>query len=368
LGAGAAVAVSAIAIIIIRFIQRKRMIPWVAIICVLAAVVLTYAFASPVRARLNDQASRLANSLRHFQPPTDQYTFEGTSLTLTDDDGGSMTIVAVPAGSDSFCLNEVYVLDAGGKRVEQASESDSGQYTTRKYDVPGFGFIVIDQFADHFRFRGILFAVYTDQLLPIYKDKKPALTEDSVNAIGFKGYETWASGRGYIWSRSLPLMQRYPIIGSGPDSFVNEFPQRDVIGKQKYQDGNPYITVDKAHSLYIQTAVTTGGVSMLAVLILLLFYLVIAFASLISDARNPAKNPKDSPSDSFFSESYAMRIALLASVSAFAVSSMATDSTVATMSVFWIILGMGYGLEIMRQGSKIDDHGQNLKNQRIGVI
>ncbi|MGN1318267.1 MAG: hypothetical protein ACI4VF_04570, partial [Lachnospirales bacterium] len=47
--------------------------------------------------------------------------------------------------------------------------------------------------------------------------------------FGFEGIERLGSNRGYIWSRSIPLVIKHILIGSGPDTFVFEFPQYDVI-------------------------------------------------------------------------------------------------------------------------------------------
>jgi O-antigen ligase len=79
------------------------------------------------------------------------------------------------------------------------------------------------------------------------------------------GYERFASSRGYIWSRSLPLLKDTLLIGYGPDMFAIKFPQHDYIGKINAYD-NPSIIVDKPHNLYLQIGINTGVVSLLALL------------------------------------------------------------------------------------------------------
>jgi O-antigen ligase len=123
-------------------------------------------------------------------------------------------------------------------------------------------------------------------------------------------------------------MLNYPVIGSGPDTFINIFPHHDLINKLRFYE-YAYETVDKAHNLYIQTWITTGGVSALALVFLFGNYIVRAFVSLVK-----------SKGESRFS--YGLRLGLLAGISAFCVSSLATDSTIGSAGVFYVLLGLGY--------------------------
>jgi len=68
------------------------------------------------------------------------------------------------------------------------------------------------------------------------------------------------SARGYIWSRTIPLLKEDMIIGSGPDTFALEFPQHEYDMKYQlyYTDR---IIVDKSHNLFMQMFVEMGGVS-----------------------------------------------------------------------------------------------------------
>lgn len=50
-------------------------------------------------------------------------------------------------------------------------------------------------------------------------------------AAVLKGYERAFSGRGYIWGRTIPLIAKHLLWGSGPDTFAAEFPQTDYVMK-----------------------------------------------------------------------------------------------------------------------------------------
>ncbi len=88
-----------------------------------------------------------------------------------------------------------------------------------------------------------------------------------VEQLGFDKYQMIGSNRGYIWSRSIPLISDNLLMGSGPDSFVYMFPQTDYIKKQVYYRDNPDQVVDKPHNQYIGWAVEYGLVGLVLVLL-----------------------------------------------------------------------------------------------------
>lgn len=87
------------------------------------------------------------------------------------------------------------------------------------------------------------------------------------------GYEKFATSRGYIWSRSIPLMKDTLLIGNGPDTYAIVFPQKDYVGKMNAYE-NEAIVVDKPHNMFIQIGVNTGLVSLLALLSVFLMYFI----------------------------------------------------------------------------------------------
>jgi len=161
---------------------------------------------------------------------------------------------------------------------------------------------------------------------------EPAESSADVPAWGFSGREDWGTQRGYIWSRSFPLFPAHVFIGSGPDTFASIFPQHDRTGKERFFN-NPNIVMDLTQNLFIRTWITTGGLSALALFALFVHYLMSTFWSLVKIESEPA----------FY---YRLRLGLFAGIIAFCISSMSTDSTVGSTGVFFVLLGMGYGLNI----------------------
>jgi len=100
-----------------------------------------------------------------------------------------------------------------------------------------------------------------------------------VPAIGWENNPAFGSGRGYIWSRTIPMMKDTLFLGHGADTFSIYFPQDDYIGK--FNSGTfsnvVNILIDKPHNMYFGIIIGTGGISLLALLALWCIYLVQSF-------------------------------------------------------------------------------------------
>lgn len=89
--------------------------------------------------------------------------------------------------------------------------------------------------------------------------------------IDMGGMEALGSGRLYIWSRVLPMLKDYLIVGSGPDTFAEAFPQNDYVGKMIYAQSTRRV-MEGAHNDYLTRWVQTG---MLSLASLLIFYVLL---------------------------------------------------------------------------------------------
>lgn len=142
----------------------------------------------------------------------------------------------------------------------------------------------------------------------------------------FVGKEKIGSMRGYIWGRTLPLMKHNLLLGTGPDTFAYEFPNRDIFGKQ-YAYHTVYAYVEKAHNQYMQTFVQNGGIAFLAYLGILLLYLI------------------DSIKLYGFKRQYAVRewfgLALCLAVVGYMGDTFFIDSCISNAPIFWVLLGVG---------------------------
>lgn len=88
----------------------------------------------------------------------------------------------------------------------------------------------------------------------------------------FHGLEYLGSGRLYIWSRILPMLKNYLIIGSGPETFAEVYPQNDYVGKMIYAENAGRI-MERAHNDFLMRWVQTGLLSLLALLVFYVLFL-----------------------------------------------------------------------------------------------
>jgi hypothetical protein len=155
--------------------------------------------------------------------------------------------------------------------------------------------------------------------------------DKEIGTLGLVGMESYGSNRGYIWNRTIPLLKSTLLIGHGPDTFPLYFPQYDYIGKLKnYQTGG--IFVDKPHNLYLQTAVNTGVLSLVALLILFGIYFIL---SIRIYWKQDLKG--------FLSIS---GLACFASFCGYMAAGFFNDSVVAVAPIFWVLLGTGISINI----------------------
>lgn len=161
-------------------------------------------------------------------------------------------------------------------------------------------------------------------------------------SFGFQGREKWGSNRGYIWSRSIPMIKDTIILGHGPDTFEMYFPQNDYVAKMRYME-SIYTVVDKPHNLYLQIAINTGVISLIAFLVFVAWYFMYSLKLYFKG---------------IFNEYFAAGVACLAAVASFLVSSLANDSTISVSLAFWTILGVGiacnklYAKSLISNGKK----------------
>ncbi len=176
-----------------------------------------------------------------------------------------------------------------------------------------------------------LFGLANDKLYLLSNKGNIIDINKPIEHFGFDGYERIASSRGYIWSRSFPLIKKSILIGSGPDTFVFDFPQNDIVGKLKFH-ASPYIIIDKPHNFYLQTIINTGLVSLLILLALFGYYFYTTIKFIM------AKNK--------FS---ILQLGFTSGIFGYLVSSLATDSVVSVAPVFWIILGLSFAINFFKE-------------------
>lgn len=157
------------------------------------------------------------------------------------------------------------------------------------------------------------------------------------DTIGFKGKERLGSARGYIWSRSLPMIKETFIIGHGPDTYVFKFPQRDYLGKY-YALGDPNKVVDKPHNLYLQIAINQGMIALISFIILVVLYIVDSFRLYALKIC--------------YTKQEIIGIATMSAIVGYLIAGIFNDSVVSVAPIFWVLIGVGIAINYINTEEK----------------
>ncbi len=146
-----------------------------------------------------------------------------------------------------------------------------------------------------------------------------------VEFAGFEGYGNLFTNRGYIWSRSIPMVWNSNFIGYGSDTFIVKFPNDDLIGK-KFNNQELNVFVDKPHNIYLNMLINNG-------ILYLIGYLGIVVSVLISKSK--LLFCKDA-------NKYNWKALLLyiSGIFAYLINGLSTDNLVIIIVLFWVYLSL----------------------------
>ena len=239
-------------------------------------------------------------------------------------------------------IRSFVVKDAEGTVLPMKPAKESGVYTINDERFLGLAnvaystneglfYIIMQTYGQEWYFpiteEGILYRNGFGNFIDLY----------DVPATGFASNQSFGSGRGYIWSRSIPMMRDTVLMGHGADTYAIHFPHNDYVGK--YNSGtftrNINIIVDKPHNMYMGAWIGTGGVSVIALLSLVGIYLV----------QGIKLYGKKSFADNDFLTFAGSGITF--GLFGFLVAGLVNDSTVSVMPMFYGLLGTGIAVNMI---------------------
>ena len=142
-----------------------------------------------------------------------------------------------------------------------------------------------------------------------------------------------ATGRGYIWINSLPILKECLLIGKGSGNFPFSFTQNDVVGLSN-TDGTYHLVVDKPHCRYLQIALTCGIPALIGIMILVIVFLYKGSKAAIKWNKEELLGNNNRL---FF-------VCLCASIVGFLVEGIVNDGTITVEPVYWLCLGVAFGM------------------------
>jgi hypothetical protein len=244
-------------------------------------------------------------------------------------DGNVATFSVTPEG-------DLAVVDSKGKDISLAQNASSGEITLEdeRFKSAYFTPARDEEEGEFFVFalrgekREWKFRIEREEQNRLIFQNDLGKTADLVNVphFGFKNNPGFGSGRGYIWSVSLPMLKDTIFIGKGADTYCLYFPHKDYVGKYNANWGVNMI-VDKPHNMYIGIAFNTGLLSLIAWLVLFGVYLVQSFRLYRRETF-----------DTFASYAGA---GIFLGICGFLVSGVVNDTTVSVMPMFYGLFGTG---------------------------
>ena len=321
-----------VSVILFRKAIFKRKLPF--ILAVAGVLVLFFGANYALNGVLTD---RILSEFTQDSGNETQF-FDLKDITFKDN-----TVSIVSATETLVMKNEdlhLYFYDGNGKELEYEMTDQDGT-TVVKFAAPEYkdynltvanDIVTVNQKQAQFKFRA---GEDNFKLIGINGDETDDI--EKPESIGFAGNERFGSARGYIWSRTLPMLKNALLLGYGPDTYAIEFPQNDYIGKIRAY-GTAQMIVDKPHNAYLQIAANTGVLSLIAVLVLWGFYIVQSLRLYIR-----------SMDGSFVRLSGA---GIFVAVCGYLTAAFFNDSVVGIAPVFWVLLGLGFVCNRMVKGQK----------------
>ena len=202
--------------------------------------------------------------------------------------------------------------------LQQINDDGRAGYTVLNEELSNIKFFLVDSSLMELHFDNhVFFIVNTKDALVLTTMRLEPIHLEEIPAVGFKGYEKFASSRGYIWSRSIPMLADTVLLGHGADTYAMHFPQYDVVGKIIAFDKYTH-TVDKPHNIYLMIGINFG------VLALVCFLLSIAFTMFDLIRKNG------------FEKGFVYTIMFSGIVTTWFFN----DSMVLYVFIFWVLFGM----------------------------
>ena len=345
----------AVAVLVAVVVLNKRLLDWKKPVLVLLAVTLvmgglTYSrwtseLSGAVAGVLGtnpaveqQQESQVPGALR---PYIDYIETEDNTVVMSFN-GNPLTITVTK--HEDGTVEGMTLTDSDGKPIAMMPTEEQGTFTieddrfrdyaTLSYASDGtYYYILMNtpevQWAFAITEEGILYSNQLGKLVRLTK----------IPAIGFHDNLNFGSGRGYIWSRSFPMLKDTWFVGHGADTYCLYFPHQDYAGKYSSQQFPINIIVDKPHNMYLGAAIGTGMLSILALLSLWGIYAVQSF-------RLYYKAEYGQDFNTF------VGAGIFFGICGFLVAGLVNDSSVSVMPMFYGLLGTGIAINRMLAAAK----------------
>lgn len=318
------ISVIVVAVIMMVFLARSIWKYWYLVIPGMTFVIMSFSLLDMYRDNLLSNRLKQMFAIEAIQQPVSGVDTTGSGVRVQYKD--TEYTVLMPVSSVDF---NYVALEGSEQRTVTFNEDKSQAYFTLSNgdEITIETAVFENNYAFGLDINGTKF-YFTNQLVVgnyKYINDLGRLDECVISENALPGYEAVASGRGYVWGISIPLLWDNFIVGSGPDTFGIEFPQNDYVAK--YKSGQGVTIYTRPHNFYLQMGVQTGTLSLLAFLLLYVNYF-------FSSVRR------------YFFRKFSkveewIGFALFLSTVGFMASGIANDSLIVVTPGFYLLLGVG---------------------------
>lgn len=321
------ISVVAVALVAVLFLGRKIWKYWYLVIPGVTFVVMAFSLLDTYRDNLLTNRLKQMFAIEKSDQPVLGVDTTGNGVRVVMED--TEYTVMMPVSGSNFA----YAVMEGNEQKEVTyDENKTYGYVTLSNGKE----IVIqtaayeDRYAFGLEINGRDF-YFTNQIVAgnyKYINQYGRLDECIMAPNVFPGYEAVASGRGYVWGRSIPILLKNFIVGSGPDTFGIEFPQYDYVAR--YESGFENVIFTRPHNFFLQMGVQTGTLSLLAFLACYAIYFV-------GSCRRYGFQKYERMEEW-------MGFAVFLCTIGFVASGLANDSLIVVTPIFYVLLGMGMAI------------------------
>ncbi len=303
------------------FIQYKKITIPILSVIVIALIILMIPFGSKLTTKVQNvlQSSKCNPNLTNIQANDDAViiTYAGNDMKIsyTVESSGGVKFQFLDDASNMLQAQEN---PDGGFTITDSRFSNIIVTPYMLTDKIGFG-VAIDGITWYFTNQT------DDHTYYYYNDYGKLVKPQNAPSAIFTGYEKLFTMRGYIWSRTIPLLKDYIILGSGPNTFSLVFPQTDYVAHKNA--GFTSEIINKPHSLYLQIAIQTGLISLIAFMIFYGWYFISSFRLYIRGRLN-----------SYYTH---VGFGIFIGTVGYMISGITNDSSIAVAPVFWAFIGLG---------------------------
>lgn len=242
------------------------------------------------------------------------YPDDPSSITIKDMDGNLLGITAIENSENEFQISDTRYDWISVRPVVDDNKNPYIVLKTDEYDWP----FLISQ-------GGVKYLNGNKKLVDLVK----------IPAVGWKDNQSFGTGRGYVWSRTIPMLKETVLLGHGADTYCIYYPHNDYAGK--YNSGTfsskINIVVDKPHNMYFGYMIGTGIISVVALLALWIVYIIQSIGIY-----------RKSQYADFLAYSGA---GIFLGIFGFLISALVNDSSVSVMPMFYGLLGTGIAINMM---------------------